>query len=52
MFQKINSEKLSMRKFKSMGQVQQFLSAHAAVFNVFNLERCWCQLRTIDMPGR
>lgn len=39
MFQKIDSEKLSMRKFKSMGQAQRFLSAHAAVFNLFNLGR-------------
>ena len=52
MSQEIDSEKLSMRKSKSMGQAQQFLSAHAAVFNFFNLGRYWCQLRTIDMPGR
>jgi putative transposase len=28
-----------MRKFKSMHQVQRFLSAHAAVYNLFNLGR-------------
>ena len=28
-----------MRKFKSMGQAQRFLSAHAAVSNLFNLGR-------------
>ena len=28
-----------MRKFKFMGQVQRFLGAHAAVFNLFNLGR-------------
>ncbi len=37
MSQEIDSEKLSMRKSKSMGQAQQFLSAHAAVLNLFNL---------------
>ncbi|MCH7672004.1 MAG: IS6 family transposase [Proteobacteria bacterium] len=28
-----------MRKFKSMQQAQRFLSAHAAVYNLFNLGR-------------
>lgn len=28
-----------MRKFKSAEQVQRFLSAHAAVYNLFNLGR-------------
>ena len=28
-----------MRKFKSMAQAQRFLSAHAAVYNLFNLGR-------------
>ena len=28
-----------MRKFKSMRQAQRFLSAHAAVYNLFNLGR-------------
>jgi len=28
-----------MRKFKSMEQAQRFLSAHAAVYNLFNLRR-------------
>ena len=28
-----------MRKFKSMGQAQLFLSAHAAVYDLFNLGR-------------
>ncbi len=28
-----------MRRFKSMGQAQRFLSAHAAVYNVFSHER-------------
>jgi putative transposase len=28
-----------MRKFKSMGQAQRFLNAHAAVYNLFNLGR-------------
>jgi len=28
-----------MRKFKSMEQTQRFLSAHAEVFNLFNLGR-------------
>ena len=28
-----------MRKFKSVGQAQQFLGAHAAVYNLFNLGR-------------
>ena len=28
-----------MRRFKSMGQAQRFLSAHAAVYNLFNLGR-------------
>ena len=28
-----------MRKFKSVGQAQQFLGAHAAVQNLFNLGR-------------
>jgi putative transposase len=28
-----------MRKFKSMHQAQRFLSAHAAVYNLFNLDR-------------
>jgi len=28
-----------MRKFKLMHQAQQFLSAHAAVYNLFNLGR-------------
>jgi putative transposase len=28
-----------MRKFKSVGQAQKFLSAHAAVYNLFNLGR-------------
>ena len=52
MSQEIDSEKLSMRKFKSIGQAQRFLNAHAAGFNLFNLVRHWCQLRTIDIPGR
>jgi putative transposase len=29
--------KRGMRKFKSMSQAQRFLSAHAAVYNLFNL---------------
>ena len=28
-----------LRRFKSMGQAQRFVSAHAAVFNLFNLGR-------------
>ena len=28
-----------MRKFKSVKQAQQFLSVHAAVYNLFNLGR-------------
>ena len=28
-----------MRKFKSMNQAQRFLSAHVAVYNLFNLGR-------------
>jgi putative transposase len=28
-----------MRKFKSVGQAQKFLSVHAAVYNLFNLGR-------------
>jgi putative transposase len=28
-----------MRKFKSVGQAQKFLSAHAAVYNLFNMGR-------------
>ena len=28
-----------MRKFKSVGQAQRFLGAHAAVYNLFNLGR-------------
>ena len=28
-----------MRRFKSMQQAQRFLSAHAAVYNLFNLGR-------------
>jgi putative transposase len=28
-----------MRKFKSINQVQRFLNAHAAVYNLFNLVR-------------
>ena len=28
-----------MRKFKSVGQAQRFVTAHAAVTNLFNLER-------------
>jgi putative transposase len=28
-----------MRKFKSVGQAQKFLGAHAAVYNLFNLGR-------------
>jgi len=28
-----------MRKFKSMAQAQRFLSAHAAMYNLFNLGR-------------
>jgi putative transposase len=28
-----------MRKFKSVGQAQRFLDAHAAVHNLFNLGR-------------
>jgi putative transposase len=28
-----------MRKFKSTGQAQRFLNAHAAVYNLFNLGR-------------
>ena len=28
-----------MRKFKSMGQAQKFVTAHAAVQNLFNLSR-------------
>jgi len=28
-----------MRRFKSMPQAQRFLSAHAAVYNLFNLGR-------------
>jgi len=28
-----------MRKFKSMTQAQRFLSAHAEVYNLFNLGR-------------
>ena len=28
-----------MRKFKSMSQAQRFLSAHAEVYNLFNLGR-------------
>ena len=31
--------KRGMRKFKSMSQAQRFLSAHAAVYNLFNLGR-------------
>ena len=28
---------MGMRKFKSVGQAQKFLSAHAAVYNLFNI---------------
>ena len=28
-----------MRRFKSVGQAQRFVSAHAAVYNLFNLGR-------------
>jgi len=28
-----------MRRFKSVGQAQQFLGVHAAVYNLFNLGR-------------
>jgi len=28
-----------MRRFKSVGQAQRFVTAHAAVSNLFNLER-------------
>ena len=32
-------KKRGMRRFKSMGQAQRFLSVHAVVYNVFNLVR-------------
>jgi putative transposase len=34
-----------MRKFKSVGQAQKFLTAHAAVYNLFNMGRhlIWAQ---------
>ena len=51
MFQKIDSEKLSMRKFKSMGKHCVFECPCSCV-NLFSLGRYWYQLRTIDMPGR
>jgi putative transposase len=28
-----------MKRFKSPGSAQKFLSAHAAVYNIFNVER-------------
>jgi putative transposase len=33
------SMQINMRKFKSVGQAQQFLGAHAAVSNLFKLGR-------------
>ena len=35
----ILTEEWAMRRFKSTGQAQRFLGAHAAVYNLFNLGR-------------
>jgi len=37
-----------MRKFKSVKQAQRFLNVHAAVYNLFNWDVIWYQLRLID----
>ena len=37
-----------MQRFKSQGSAQQFISAHAAVYNLFNLQRhllSWASFR-------
>src|SRR6476659_2464237 len=36
-----------MKRFKSPGSVQRFLSIHAAVYNVFNIQRHLTSRRTL-----
>jgi transposase-like protein len=36
-----------MQRFKSAGSAQKFLSIHAAVYNTFNVQRIWPQLKRI-----
>ena len=38
-----------MRKFKSVEQAQRFLSAHASIYNLFNLGGTWYRLKTIGI---
>jgi putative transposase len=35
-----------MRRFKSPGSAQKFLSSHAAVYNIFNVQRHLTSART------
>ena len=36
-----------MRRFKSPGSAQRFLSMHAAVYNIFNMQRHLISRRTL-----
>ena len=40
-----------MRRFKSTRQEQRFVTAHAAVYNLFNLGGIWYVLSTIAISG-
>ena len=48
----IRGRERGVRRFKSVGQVQRFVTTCAAVQNLFNLDRIWYQSITTETSGR